>query len=137
LTEAPGRIDVALAVAARSGKLLVRRRGARSHLAGRFEFPGGRIETGETPVDAARRELREESGLEARELEPLVIVVHDYPDRALRIHVYLAREPAGEPSAEPDAAAWEWKTLAELRELDMPDANREILEALGPRLASP
>ena len=130
-----GRIDVALAVAARSGRLLVRRRAAGLHMAGRWEFPGGKVAAGEDPQAAARRELLEEAGLEARVLEPLALVVHDYADRPLRIHAFLALEPAGDPVD--DAAhglAWSWKTLAELRDLDMPEANRGILRALRWRL---
>ena len=78
LEETPGRIDVALAIPVREGRALVRRRPAGSHLAGCWEFPGGRVEPGEEPLAAARRELAEETGLRADSWEPLVLVVHDY-----------------------------------------------------------
>ena len=129
--EIPGRIDVALAIPIRDGKLLVAQRRQGVHLAGYWEFPGGKIGYGEDPVGAAARELIEETGLRARELEPLILLVHDYADRPLRFHVFLAREPDGELSG--DEPRWVWKTLPELEELRMPEANRQMLRALRSR----
>jgi 8-oxo-dGTP diphosphatase len=127
--ETPGRIDIALVVVSRGELVLVARRPAGTHLGGLWEFPGGKIEHGETPADAARRELAEETGLVAESLEPLVVVVHDYADRPLRFHVFLARDPRGEPYAE-RRREWAWKTHAELDELSMPEANAPMLRAL-------
>ena len=127
--ETPDRIDIALAVPMRDGRFLVAQRAADAHLGGRWEFPGGKIEPDEPPVEAARRELLEETGLEVGELEPLVVVVHDYADRPLRFHVFLARAPRGEPRVDGDRE-WGWKTLDELRSLEMPEANRQMLRAL-------
>ena len=131
--ETPERVDVALAVPVRDGRVLVGRRPPGVHLAGYWEFPGGRIEPGEEPLAAARRELTEETGLRADSWEPLVLVVHDYADRPLRFHVFLARDPAGEPRHRPEGQ-WRWKSLAELEELEMPEANRPMLCALRWRL---
>ena len=127
-------VEVALAVVVRGGLTLVARRGAGSHLAGLWEFPGGKVEPGETPEAAARRELLEETGLVAERLEPLVVVVHDYPERSVRLHAFLAQEPAGEPVQDgPDA--WVWKDAVELEAADLPPANAPILRALAARLA--
>ena len=127
--ETPGRIDVALVVPFRDRRFLVARRQAGVHLEGYWEFPGGKIEAGEDPAGAARRELKEETGLTAPSLEPLVVVVHDYADRPIRFHVFLAREPRGEVRLA-DEREWAWKTREELAELGMPEANRQILRAL-------
>ncbi|MCP3982544.1 MAG: (deoxy)nucleoside triphosphate pyrophosphohydrolase [bacterium] len=130
--DTPGRVDVALAVALRDGRMLVRQRPAGSHLAGSWEFPGGKVERGESPEQAARRELEEEAGLAAERLDHLTIVVHDYADAPLRFHVFVARDPV--PDEPPIDGAWSWKTLAELEALEMPEANAPMLRALRWRL---
>ncbi len=121
---------MALAIPLRQSRFLVARRQRGLHLAGYWEFPGGKIEAGEDPAAAARRELEEETGLSAASLEPLVVLVHDYADKPLRLHVFIAREPRGEVRMDGDRA-WSWKTLEELQELRMPEANRQMLRALG------
>jgi len=131
--ETRARVDVALAIPVRAGRVLVGRRPPGVHLAGCWEFPGGRVEPGEEPLAAARRELAEEAGLRSDCWEPLALVVHDYADRPLRFHVFLAREPAGEPRHRP-AGEWAWKSPAELDGLEMPEANRPMLRALRWRL---
>lgn len=131
--ETPGRIDVALAVPVRGRRVLVARRTAEQHLGGLWEFPGGRIEPGEEPAAAARRELEEETGLRVGEVEPLVVLVHDYADRPLRFHVFIAREPEGEVRID-TPREWAWKATSELEGLEMPEANRQMLRALKWRL---
>jgi 8-oxo-dGTP diphosphatase len=131
--ETPERIDVALAIPVRAGWVLVGRRPPGVHLAGSWEFPGGRIEPGEEPSDAARRELLEETGLRSDSLEPLVLVVHDYADRPLRFHVFLAHDPVGMLRRRP-GGEWIWKSPEELRELQMPEANQSMLRALRWRI---
>ena len=132
--ETPGRIDVALAIPLRDGKLFVARRAESAHLGRFWEFPGGKIEAGEEPAETARRELLEETGLTATLLEPLVVVVHDYADRPLRFHVYLAREPTGEVRVDGGRES-AWLTPAELAELELPPANRSMLRALRWRIS--
>ena len=126
-------VEVALAVPLRDGRLLVARRAPGSHLEGVWEFPGGKIRPDEQPSHAAERELREETALVATDVEPLVVVVHEYPECTVRLHVFLARDPQGE--VEPDAPREvAWKTLDELQDLEMPAANAQILRALHWRL---
>jgi 8-oxo-dGTP diphosphatase len=133
LPELPGRglrpVEVALAVPVADGRVLVLRRPAGIHLEGTWEFPGGKIDDGEEPVAAARRELVEETGLRARELEPLIVVVHEYPERPVRLHVFLARNPEGEVRPVPPRE-WAWRPPAELGGDEMPPANAAILRAL-------
>jgi 8-oxo-dGTP diphosphatase len=131
--ETPGRVDVALAIPLRGTRLLVARRAEGLHLAGHWEFPGGKIEAGEEPAEAARRELLEETGLVARSLEPLAVFVHDYAELPLRFHVFLAREPEGEVRMD-SHREFAWRDYDEVRELRMPEANRRIVGALRWRL---
>jgi 8-oxo-dGTP diphosphatase len=127
------RLDVALALPVRGGRVLVTRRAEGLHLAGYWEFPGGKVEAGEEPAAAARRELEEETGLVARELVSLSIFVHEYTDRPIRFHVFIARDPEGQIRID-GAVEWAWKRLAELRGLRMPPANAQMIGALSWRI---
>jgi len=133
LKETEGRVDVALAVPLREGRVLVARRAVGLHLAGSWEFPGGKIHEHEAPAEAARRELAEETGLAAHVLEPLVVLVHDYAEAPLRFHVFLARDPSGEVEMDSEREH-AWLTLRELSSIEMPEANRQMLRALRWRL---
>ncbi len=121
-------VDVAIAVPVRNDRVLVARRPADVHLAGAWEFPGGKIHPGEEPADSARRELREETGLDAVELVPLGVFVHDYPDRVVRLHCFVAPEPVGRVTIL--EREWTWLPRGDLEETAMPEANTEILRAL-------
>jgi 8-oxo-dGTP diphosphatase len=114
--------------------VLIARRADDQHLGGAWEFPGGKVEPGEEPDAAARRELLEETGLVASELEPLLVFVHDYPDRRLRFHAYVVRDAQGEPRTDGDRP-WAFVPPAGLGDVSMPEANRAILRALRWRLA--
>jgi 8-oxo-dGTP diphosphatase len=129
------RIDVALAVALRSGKVLVARRAEGSHLPGLWEFPGGKVEAGESAAEAAERELREETSLAGDAAEPLTVFVHSYPDREVRLHAFLFREPRGEVRIDRERP-WDWVLPGALSSLPMPEANRAVLRALAWRLGS-
>jgi 8-oxo-dGTP diphosphatase len=128
------RLDVALAIPVVDGRMLVTRRPPGTHLAGTWEFPGGKVEPAEEPEAAARRELEEETGLIANGLEPLLVTLHEYPERTVRLHVFLAREPRGAVHMKA-SCEWAWNSLAEVRELPMPEANAQILSALRWRLS--
>ena len=126
--------DIALAIPHRADRFLVARRAEGLHLAGHWEFPGGKIRPEEKPVDAARRELAEETGLIGAELEPLVVVVHDYAEAPLRFHVFVAHDPAGDVAMD-DQRQHAWLSLEELLALEMPAANRPMLHALRRRVS--
>jgi 8-oxo-dGTP diphosphatase len=106
------------------------RRGPGGHLPGVWELPGGKVEPGESPASALRRELGEELGIDPTSLEPLVVVEHRYPDRVVRLHAMLAAaEGAGGPAREQ-----RWVPLSRLDSVPSPAANAAINRAIRMRL---
>lgn len=128
-------VEVALAIPVENDRVLVARRATGVHLGGAWEFPGGKLGAGEDPAAAARRELREETGLAAERLEPLLVTDHAYPDVALRFHVFTARELSGELRID-ESREHAWLSPAELVRLEMPEANRPIVSALVERVGA-
>ena len=91
-------IDVAVGVITRSdGHVLLAERPAGKPWAGYWEFPGGKFETGESPVEALARELHEELGVELDQAYPWITRSHSYPDRNVRLHMYRVLGWHGEP----------------------------------------
>ena len=126
---AGGVIEVAAGIVRRAGRVLVTRRLAGAHLGGLWEFPGGKIEPGETPPEALRRELAEELAVRVRVGPLWGILRHRYPERDIRLHFHFAWIARGTPRA---AASEEmrWATPVELAELPFPGADRPVVAAL-------
>ena len=75
---------------------------------GYWEFPGGKIESGETKFQALKRELREELGIEIHASQDLMLIEHDYPHAYVRIHVSIIRDWSGQPTGcENQALSWQ------------------------------
>jgi len=123
-----GVVEVAIAIVRRGEQWLVARRPVDVHLGGYWEFPGGKIHDGESPTDAALRELHEECHVEARVRRVLDERVFDYGDRVVRITPVLCEWVAGEPIAKASDAI-KWVDAAELQQLSMPAVNGEIVRA--------
>jgi 8-oxo-dGTP diphosphatase len=126
---------VAAALIDRQGRVLVQQRPAGKHMAGLWEFPGGKVEPGETPEAALVRELHEELGIAIEEaaLVPLTFASAPLGERHLLLLLYLCRDWQGEPQAL-DAVALQWVRPADMRALAMPPADQPfiaILEALS------
>lgn len=122
---------VAAALVDAEGRVLVQRRPAGSRHAGLWEFPGGKIEPGETPEAALVRELDEELGIavEPRSLSPACFASEPLDERHLLLLVYLCRTWVGEPRPL-HASAVEWVAMADLRTLDMPPADIPLIALL-------
>jgi 8-oxo-dGTP diphosphatase len=136
-------VTVALAVVLNeTADVLVTRRQAGEHLEGLREFPGGKVQPGEPPDEAARRELLEETGIDLPRdaFEPLTFVPYHYGDRKVLLLVFLAARRMSDAAAraaraEHEEREAEWVERADLDELEMPPANAAILTALEKRLA--
>jgi 8-oxo-dGTP diphosphatase len=130
----PEADDVLLVVAAaliEEDRVLVQQRPQGKSLAGLWEFPGGKLEPGELPVDALVRELREELGIEVANaaLAPLTFVSEPLGGRTLILLLYHCRAWQGTPRPL-HASALRWATLEGLRQLAMPPADVPLIAAL-------
>jgi 8-oxo-dGTP diphosphatase len=113
----------------KGGQILVGQRPENHSLAGQWEFPGGKIESGETPEQALARELSEELGIEA-EVGPLKLAcTHSYGDVNILILFYEILYWKGEPKAKHHLML-EWIHPEELSHRNIPDANRRILDRI-------
>ncbi len=108
------------------GRLLACRRPPGKHLAGKWEFPGGKIEPGETPAAALVRELREELGITIDPLHALTPVTHDYGRAAIRLIPLVCRIVEGLPHPH-EHDRIEWCDAAALAALDLAEADLPIL----------
>ena len=111
------------------GRYLITRRRGGSHLAGMWEFPGGKREPGESLAGALRRELTEELSACFAVGEKVETVRWDYPERTVVIHFYRCRLESG--TIEPrESQAMEWVAPERLKKFDFPPADRELIARL-------
>ena len=121
-------IVVLAAVIERDGRFLVTRRLEHAHLAGLWEFPGGKCEPGESHDACLARELMEELGVDATIGDEIIVTEHAYPDRTVRLHFRRA-EIAGEPQARL-GQEMQWVARESLDGLEFPAADRALIDRL-------
>lgn len=119
----------AIGVVRRDGKVLIAKRPAGKHLAGYWEFPGGRVEAGETAEQAVVREMREETGIEIRVAGRLDPIDWDYGHKKVHLDVFLCDWVQGEPRA---IACDEvkWVEVGQLSRFEFPPANAALIRQL-------
>ena len=108
---------------------LVSRRRSGTHLAGFWEFPGGKIEAGESPEQALIREVHEELGVRVEVGDIYAVGHHNYESREVFLLVYEARLIEGVPECK-EVAELRWVSVSELLELELPPADEPVLRRL-------
>jgi mutator protein MutT len=132
LTESPKARPVHVVAAAlidARRRVLIAQRPPGKHLAGAWEFPGGKLEAGETPAEGLGRELREEIGVAIQSPRPLLRLTHRYPYGEVLLDVWVVRRYRGRPRGL-DGQALRWCDRAALAAVDLLPADLPILAAL-------
>jgi len=124
-------IEVVAAVIERDGRYLITRRLEGTHLAGLWEFPGGKLLPGEQPEDALRRELKEELGVEVAVGELIQMVDWAYPEKSVRL-LFFRCALAGEPTPL-EGQEMRWVAAADLRSYSFPEADATLIARLSRR----
>jgi 8-oxo-dGTP diphosphatase len=127
------QVQVVAAVICRAGRILITRRHGHAERGGQWEFPGGKVEPGESEKGALRREILEELGCDVAVGRLLARTEHRYPDLAVDLAFFACEIPAGTEPRLIGAAAMDWADPAQLAEYDFCEADRPILTVLvGP-----
>ncbi|WP_100656580.1 8-oxo-dGTP diphosphatase MutT [Alteromonas flava] len=122
-------IDVAVGVIIQGGQVLLAKRPKHLHQGDKWEFPGGKIESGESLSQAIERELEEEIGIVVTVQQPWFSLRFDYPEKTVNLHMSVVHEFIGEPRGV-EGQPVEWVAFSALDELTFPSANTPILERL-------
>jgi 8-oxo-dGTP diphosphatase len=120
---------VAAALFDAANRVLIAERPAGKHMAGWWEFPGGKVADGESDHEALVRELREELGVEARPIAAIMTLTHDYPDRIVDLVLWRATVEQGEPRGL-DGQQLKWVDCESLGEERLLPADRPFIAAL-------
>ena len=111
------------------GEVLISRRSDHVHQGGLWEFPGGKVEAGETVIEALERELHEELGIRCTRSRPLIRLRHDYPERSVVLDVRRVEAFDGVPAGR-EGQPLRWVAVGDLQANEFPAANRAIVHAL-------
>jgi mutator protein MutT len=113
----------------RGGRILIAKRPPGTHLAGYWEFPGGKVRPEETLRDCVVREMEEELGVQITAEEPFLSVQHDYGSKRVSLHVFNCRLLEGEPRAL-QGQEIQWVIPTELQRFSFPPPDERIIEYL-------
>lgn len=121
-------LDVAIGILVHQNQILVGWRAANQHQGNKHEFPGGKVEAGETPVEACRREIFEEVGLNIKSWSQFDFIRHEYDDVIVQLHFFIS--DVSTEQSQKIAAPWMWVSREKLVELNFPKANATIVKRL-------
>lgn len=124
---------VAAALVDAAGRVLIAERPAGKPLAGRWEFPGGKMAAGETREAALKRELHEELGIEMLDAQFVMELVHAYPEREVELAFHVVTAFRGEPQGL-DGQGLRWVPVGQLQDEDILEADLPFIETLQRRM---
>lgn len=127
----PVAVAVGVIYNQQSSQVFIAKRSADQHQGDLWEFPGGKIEAGEEPVLALKRELNEELGIQidTETVRPLIQIQHEYKDKTVLLDVYRIENFSGEPYGKENQAV-QWVDIQQLQQYSFPEANKPILDAI-------
>jgi 8-oxo-dGTP diphosphatase len=111
------------------GRVFITRRHEQAHQGGLWEFPGGKVEAGESVREALDRELEEEIGITVQQTRPLIRIRHDYPDKSVLLDVWRVDAFRGGAHGR-EGQPCQWVTPEQLSDYDFPAANGPIINAV-------
>ena len=121
-------LHISIGLLFHQAKVLVGLREENQHQGNKYEFPGGKVEDGETPEQACRREVHEEVGILLDQWYPFDFIRHEYDDVIVNLHLFHAAVP--EQLLEKIQLPWWWYSRPELLDLNFPKANKAMVKRL-------
>ncbi|WP_196137181.1 8-oxo-dGTP diphosphatase MutT [Aliikangiella sp. G2MR2-5] len=122
-------IRVAAAIILQDDKVLIAQRPADKHKGGYWEFPGGKIENGESPVEALKREIFEELNIHIQSARPFTTVDFEYPEKKVSLEFFIVEQFKGEPHGVEGQPVL-WASKSKLTDFKFPEANQPVVEKL-------
>ncbi|MDX1678856.1 8-oxo-dGTP diphosphatase MutT [Arsukibacterium sp.] len=110
-------------------QVLLALRSSKQHQGGKWEFPGGKVEQGETVEAALSRELKEELAITVTAAQPFMLLNYTYPERQVKLDIWLVTGFSGTPEGV-EGQPLQWVNVSELTTISFPDANLPIVERL-------
>lgn len=128
-------VHVAVGVIKRGDEIFLSKRAEHLHQGGFWEFPGGKVEMGETVEDALYRELQEELNIQINKqsMVPLTVVEHDYGDKQVRLDTWIVEHFDGQPIGN-EGQECAWVNVNNLHHYEFPEANKTIIDEIRKQL---
>lgn len=123
------QVHVAVGVIKKDDLIFIAKRHELQHQGGKWEFPGGKVEAGETVTQALARELNEEIGIDVQSSTPFLEIHHDYPDKSVHLDIHLVEEFDGQ-ARHLEGQDHKWVAISDLNNYEFPTANVVIIEKL-------
>lgn len=122
-------VRVAAGIVLKDAQVFLTKRAEHAHQGGKWEFPGGKVEQGESLEQALSRELTEEIGITVLQSSEFMTITHDYPDKKVVLDFIKVTDFSGQPRG-CEGQLFQWFNLTDLAQLDFPAANKAVIEKL-------